>query len=307
MSARLLLCLAVLLAGGDAVAQNIAGRQAVSALGRLEPEHGIIKVGVSSTPEAVSGSIVSELLVEEGEDVRRGQLLAIMDTAPLMEARVKEAEAEVEYSQKEVEAARSQADEACVRADVAEREARRRVRLHAQGVTGEEEADSAEGEAEAMAASCASAKTTVRLFESGEAVARARLNRVRAELQRSYIKAPVDARVIHVIARPGERIGEKGLLELGTVSSMYAIAEVYETDIRDVKEGQRATIRSAALHQDLSGMVTHIRQKIAKQDEIGTDPAARKDARIIEVLIRLDDSRPVEGLTYLQVDVLIHP
>jgi HlyD family secretion protein len=307
MSGRLLLCLAVLLAGGDAVAQNNAGRQAVSALGRLEPEHGIIKVGVSSTPEAVSGSIVAELLVEEGEDVLRGQLLAIMDTARVMEARVKEAEAELEYSRREVEASRSQADEACVRADVAEREARRRMRLHEQGVTGEEEADSAEGEAEAMSASCTSAKTTVRLFESGEAVARARLNRVRAELQRSFIKAPVDARVIHVIARPGERVGEEGLLELGTVSSMYAIAEVYETDIRYVKEGQRATLRSAALHQDLSGKVTHIRQKIDKQDEIGTDPAARKDARIIEVLIRLDDSRPVEGLTYLQVDVVIHP
>jgi len=307
MSGRLLLCLVFLLAGGDAVAQNNARRQAVSALGRLEPEHGIIKVGASSTPEAVSGSVVAELLVEEGEDVLRGQLLAIMDTARVMEARVKEAEAELEYSQREVEAARSQADEACVRADVAQREARRRVRLHEQGVTGEEEADSAEGEAEAMAASCASAKTTVRLFESGEAVARARLNRVRGELQRSFIKAPVDARVIHVIARPGERIGEEGILELGTVSSMFAIAEVYETDIRYVKEGQRATLRSAALHQDLSGKVTHIRQKVEKQDEIGTDPAARKDARIIEVLIRLDDSRPVEGLTYLQVDVLIHP
>jgi HlyD family secretion protein len=297
----------MLLASGDAVAQNSTGRQAVSALGRLEPEHGIIEVGISSMPEAVAGSIVAELLVEEGEDVRRGQLLAILDTAYLMEARVKEAEAELEYSQKEVEAARSRADEACTRADVAEREAERRVRLHAQGVTGEEEADSAEGEAEARAASCASAKTTVRLFESGENVARARLNRVRAELQRSYIKAPVDARVIHVIARPGERIGEKAILELGNVSSMYAIAEVYETDIRYVKEGQGATIRSAALHQDLSGKVTHIRQKIEKQDEIGTDPASRKDARIIEVLIRLDDSRPVEGLTYLQVDVLIHP
>ena len=63
-SARLLLCLAVLLARGDALAQSNAGRQAVSALGRLEPEHGIIEVGVSSSPEAVSGSIVAELLVD---------------------------------------------------------------------------------------------------------------------------------------------------------------------------------------------------------------------------------------------------
>ena len=306
MSVKVSLCLALLLAGGHVVAQDDAGRSAVSALGRLEPENGIITVGVPSTPDATSGSILAELLVEEGEDVRQGQLLAIMDTAALMKARVEEARAELEFSHREVEAARSNADEACVRAEVAEREAQRRVRLHAEGVTGEEEADRAKGEADARAASCTSARTTVHLFQSGEEVARARVNRVLAELQRSYIKAPIDARVIHVIARPGERIGPEGIFELGTINSMYAIAEVYETDVRHVKQGQRVTVRSSALPEDLSGKVTHVRQKVEKQDEIGTDPAARKDARIVEVVIRLDDSKAAEGLTNLQVDVLIH-
>ena len=51
----------------------------------------------------------------------------------------------------------------------------------------------------------------------------------------------------------------------------------------------------------------YIRQKVHKQDEIGTDPAARKDARIIEVEIELENSAPAAGLTNLQVDVVIHP
>jgi HlyD family secretion protein len=88
---------------------------------------------------------------------------------------------------------------------------------------------------------------------------------------------------------------------------MFAIAEVYETDIRHVRTGQRATVSSAALDQDLSGTVKYIRQKVHKQDEIGTDPAARKDARIIEVEIELENSTPAAGLTNLQVDVVIHP
>ncbi len=50
-----------------------------------------------------------------------------------------------------------------------------------------------------------------------------------------------------------------------------------------------------------------IRQKVQKQDAIGTDPAARKDARIIEVEILLDDAAAVRGLTNLQVDVVIRP
>ena len=43
--------------------------------------------------------------------------------------------------------------------------------------------------------------------------------------------------IIDINVRPGELIGEDGILELAQVSRMFAIAEVYETDIRHVKPG----------------------------------------------------------------------
>jgi HlyD family secretion protein len=100
-------------------------------------------------------------------------------------------------------------------------------------------------------------------------------------------------------------VGANGVCELGRVGQMYAIAEVYETDIRNVKVGQKARVSSDALARPLTGVVTRIRPKVQKLDEIGTDPAARKDARIIEVEIKLDDSAPAAGLSLLQVDVEI--
>jgi HlyD family secretion protein len=301
-----------LAAGGKTIGQEVAsadtyGPRAVSALGRLEPEHGIINIAVSSTPEAVSGSVLAELHVEEGDAVKTGQLLAITDTAPVMEAFVIEGRAELELAIREAEAARSRAQESCVRADVADSEAERREGLLAQGVAGEEEAESARGEAEARAASCTASQTAVRSSETSIEVARARLDRLKAEAQRAYIRSPIDGRVIRVLKRPGELIGAEGLLELGNVSRMYAIAEVYETDIRHVSKGQRAQITSAALEHPLSGTVELVRLKVEKQDEIGTDPAARKDARIIEVEILLDDPEPAAGLTNLQVDIVIQP
>ena len=304
MKFRISHCLAVLMASGGVSAQE---PQAVSALGRLEPEHGIIRVAAASTPDAVSGAVLAELHVREGDDIREGDLVAVLDTAPVLAARLQEAEAAVALAEREVEAARSRAVETCVRADVAADEAERRERLRAQGVAGEEEAESARGEAEARKASCASASTDVRLSETAILVARAHVARVQAELARSYIRAPFDGRVLDITVRKGELIGEKGIIEIGRVNHMFAIAEVYETDIRHVRTGQRATISSAALDQDLSGTVKYIRQKVHKQDEIGTDPAARKDARIIEVEIELENSAPAAGLTNLQVDVVIHP
>jgi len=296
--------LAALLITASAAAQ---APQGVSALGRLEPGNGIIKVTAPSTPQALLGGLLTELRVEEGDDVRKGDLLAVTDTAAMMAALVREAETGVVYAEREVEAARSNAVEACVRADVAAQEAERRARLQAQGVAGEEEADNARGEAEARKASCASATTAVRLSETGVEVARAKLARVEAERQRSVVYAPVDGRVIDIMVWPGELIGEAGILELAQVSQMKAVAEVYETDIRRVKTGQRATISSAALENELTGTVERIHQKIQKQDQIGTDPAARKDARIVEVTIALDDSAAAASLSNLQVDVVIHP
>lgn len=300
------LCLPVLvLFSASAFGDNNAP-ESISALGRIEPEHGIIRVASPSTPRAAYGAVLSALRVAEGDDVEQGQLLAVADTAAVMEAVVNEARTNLELAQREVVSARSMATATCTRADVSEREAERRARLHEQGLAGEEEADSARGEADAKKASCDTASTAIQLTETRVKVAESHLARVEAERQRAYIRAPMSGRVLEVLVQPGELMGEAGVLEMGRVDHMHAIAEVYETDIRFIEVGQEATVRSPAFENDLPGRVKSIRQKVQKQDEIGTDPAARKDARIIEVVIELDDSGPAASLTNLQVDVLIH-
>ena len=287
-------------------AATAAPPESIAALGRLEPENGIIRVASPSTPQAAYGAVLAALRVSEGDDVEQGQLLAVADTAAVMEAIVAEARSEVEMAEREVESARSMATATCTRADVAEREAVRRVQLRDQGLAGEEEADRARGEADARKASCNTAATAIQLTQTKVRVAQAHLARVEAELQRAYIRAPMAGRVLEILVHPGELMGEAGVLELGRVDHMHAIAEVYESDIRYVKVGQNATVRSPAFESELSGKVKRIRQKVQKLDEIGTDPAARKDARIVEVVIELDDPRAAAHLTNLQVDVLIH-
>lgn len=306
MPIRTSLGLLAVLFCNTAAAQGAQAPQSIAALGRLEPEHGIIRVASPSTPQAAYGAVLSALRVAEGDDVEQGQLLAVADTAAVMEAIASEARAEVEMARREVESARSMAIATCTRSDVAEREAKRRAQLREQGLAGEEEADRARGEADARKASCNTASTAIQLSETKVRVAEAHLARVEADLQRAYIRAPMAGRVLEVLVRPGELMGEAGVLELGRVDHMHAIAEVYESDIRFVRVGQKATVRSPAFENDLSGQVKQVRQKVQKQDEIGTDPAARKDARIVEVVIELDDSRPAAHLTNLQVDVLIH-
>jgi HlyD family secretion protein len=69
--------------------------------------------------------------------------------------------------------------------------------------------------------------------------------------------------------------------------------------------GQNATVASRALAHPLSGKVARIGNMIFKNDVLNVDPAARADARAVEVWIDLDDGAEAERLTNLTVDIVI--
>jgi HlyD family secretion protein len=135
------------------------------------------------------------------------------------------------------------------------------------------------------------------------AMARANVRAAEAELERTLVRAPIDGQVIDVYARDGMRVPPEGIVALGRTDQMYAVAEVFETDVTRVRLGQRASVSSPALAEPLHGTVDRIGMRVGKLDALGADPAARTDARVVEVEIRLDDSAPAAALTHLQVEI----
>lgn len=233
----------------------------IAALGRLEPKDGVRTI--AGPAQAVA--VVGELLVEEGDELRAGQLVARLDDAELRAAAVQRAEARL----------------ANARAELA-----RSAQLRDGRVISESLHDKLK-------------------LEYDVAIAELRL--ARAELARVEVRSPIRGKVIEVHARAGERVGPEGIIDLGETGAMYAVAEVYETDIAGVGLGSEAEVTSPALARMLHGKVDRIAMHVAKQDVLGTDPAARTDARIVEVEVRLDeaDAPLAAGLTHLQVEVAI--
>jgi multidrug resistance efflux pump len=135
---------------------------------------------------------------------------------------------------------------------------------------------------------------------------RADLRRAQVELDQSIVRSPIDGRILEVHARQGERVSAEGIVELGNTEEMYAIAEVYETDIGRVRVGQTASISSPALPRGLQGTVEQVGLKVGKRDVTDTDPLAAVDTRVVEVEIKLDDAAAAADMTYLQVDVTIN-
>lgn len=136
---------------------------------------------------------------------------------------------------------------------------------------------------------------------------RASVKQAQARLAQAYIKAPQSGVVLDIYTHPGEVIGTDGILELGQTQQMYAVAEVYQSDVRKIKMGQSVKVNSEALPQSLTGTVDRISTKVRRQTIINTDPSENIDGRVVEVYVKLDNasSQQAAQFTNLQVNVTV--
>jgi len=311
-------------AGGAGHAEN----GAVAALGHIEPQDGVLLV----TADYYEGRSqrVRELKVKQGDQVKAGQLLAVLDSKEQIEKTVELAEARVDLARAklaQVKAGASQSDIAAQKAEVnqlqatldnARSEYQRYEVLHEKT-----DVSTAELDAKRLAVRTAERKleeaderlksisgvrqTDVDVAESELRVAMAEAGQAQAKLKTAMVYSPVTGRVLKVHAHPGEEAGPQGLLDLGKTDAMYVEADVYETDIARVHPGQRASITSDLFSGELSGVVEVVGTTIAKNEVLPLDPVVFADARVFKVRIRLDDGSPVAQLIHGKVNVVIRP
>jgi len=139
------------------------------------------------------------------------------------------------------------------------------------------------------------------------AQAQASVARAQADLDAAIVRSPQDGQVLKIHTRAGELVGTDGIISLGQTQQMVAVAEVYESDVSRIRQGQSATAisKNNAFPDVLRGKVVEVGLRINKQDVLNTDPAAQFDARVVEVRVLLDEpsSRKVTGLTNLSLQV----
>ncbi|MFM2312965.1 MAG: hypothetical protein RLZZ04_2241 [Cyanobacteriota bacterium] len=148
----------------------------------------------------------------------------------------------------------------------------------------------------------------IAVAEAEEREAQAAVKTAQAELDQAYIKSPQAGTVLKILTRPGEVVAsDEGIVRIGQTSQMYAVAEVYESDIEKVKLGQKVSVTSSAIANKLTGTVASIGLEVERQEVVNTDPTANIDAKVVEVKVKLDpeSSQKVAGLTNLLVNVRI--
>jgi HlyD family secretion protein len=304
---------------------------AVSCLGRIQPEDGVIHVagpyiwGDSHAPR------VESLKVREGDEVRRGQALAVFVGRANLEASLAQAQAQIARAHRRVEQVKAglrKPDLAAQQAEIARLEA---VAQHARTELRRYEAlratdDVTVAEVEArrnavqvgdLAVEAARHRlesmqevpdTDVRVAEADLAAAEANEQRARRDFEVSTIYAPAAGRVLRINAREGEAVGQAGLLDIARTGAMFVIAEVYETDIGRVRAGQHATISGDLLGGAvLTGTVERITHTVKDAAVMPGDTVSFADKRVIETVIRLDRNDLAAQRIGGRVTVVIQP
>lgn len=319
-------------AAGDAAPPAVsrpAGPVGVGALGRVEP---VSRIRRLTQPGGMAVTRLDRLLVEEGDRVAEGQLLAEFADAGQRDAAVAQAgaalaEAEAALARmraagraSEVAAQRARIAALAAQEDYALREAERAERLVPTGAGAVAVADRARAAALRLAAERRQAEAEldtllssrpedIALAEARLAGAAAALASARAEAELARVRAPFAGTVLRVIARPGDQVGNDGLLEIGDLSRMMVVADVYETDLPRLREGAVAEVVVPGEAARFAAVVTGIGWMVRRQVQATTDPVAAVDSRTVEVRLALDEagSAALRRRSNMQVQVAIRP
>lgn len=131
------------------------------------------------------------------------------------------------------------------------------------------------------------------------------LEQARLRVKNAVVTSPTNGQVLQIHTRPGEVVRNSGILTMANLNTINVLAEVYESDLRRIKEGQRATMTATALAEPLSGRVTLVGRLIKRQTVFNADPSAATDTRVGDVWVNLDDAEQAAHLINLQVTVRI--
>jgi HlyD family secretion protein len=299
----------------------------VSAWGRLSPSSEVI----SLVPAANSdGARVESLLVQEGDEVTAGQPVAILATSARREAALRESQARLEVARARLEQVKQGSERNDIRAqesvvrrlefdlDNTRRQFHRIDGLFKRGASTDEERDNSEWKLRQNESLLDQSRAqldrlkVVRpadllVAEAEVAQARAAVRVAEEDLAATKVSSPFGGVVLRIHTRPGQRIAEEGIVDLGATQEMHAVAEVYEEDIGRVRTGMKATVRVPGLDWQGKGEVISMSRVVSRKVIFSNDPVADTDARVVETRIRLqpDDSKKVNLLSNARVEVVI--
>ena len=235
--------------------------EAVAALGQLSPA-GDIRQLAAPISQFGSSPRLSELFVQEGDYVKEGSVLAVFENRKKLIADLEQKNYLIETNILEI----SLKEDQIKRYELAvEKSAYSLVQLSQR-------------------------KDELLKLQKQKIINVGDKKNIEIDLFNSQLRSPIDGYILSVNTRVGERSKNEGILDIGSSQNMEALIEVYESDINRVFISQNVELSSenGGFKKTLKGEVIRISPQVKQRKVLSTDPTGDADARIIEVLVKLN-------------------
>jgi HlyD family secretion protein len=164
---------------------------------------------------------IADVLVDEGDTVEAGQVVARMDTSAL-DAQLREAQAQAQVAQDNENVALAQQDVKQANFDYAQKQYARSRQLVGTGAVSQQEAEIDKANMLSARAELASAKVQVVQSHASTDAAKANAAKFNAEIQDATLVSPIRARIETKLAEPGEVLPAGGrVFSIDDLSDVY--------------------------------------------------------------------------------------
>jgi ABC exporter DevB family membrane fusion protein len=288
----------------------------------LEPSDGVYELAAFSIAPTTA---VGEVLVSEGQVVKKGEIVATLRSHAQAAAGVESAKAALAVVERRLDLTRRPYKDSVVTAQQATIQARmadlefaqsqlnRGETLYGRGVSSDEVRETRRAELSRAQARLEEARAQLQattevpsreivLAEAEVVAARAKLQSALEELALAEIRAPADGTVLKVRAKSGELVSHRQIMDIGNIKRPKIVAEVDERLVPPLKIGQsvRASLRG---HEgEWTARISRIGGLVIAQLRPSTDTVTGTGGRIVEVEAELLDTSglpPIAGLEML--------
>jgi HlyD family secretion protein len=319
-----------------------AGSVEAAELGNPATSAATFRVAARGRVESVSEELnlaigvvgmLGAVYVDEGDTIKRGQLLAELVNGDLR-ARVTEAEAQVSLRKAELDKllhgaraeerrqAAAQVERTTAGVALAKQELARRRPLTASGFSSQQALDQAVSSLQVAEANDNASRAALELInappraedvaiaQANLSLADATLQEQRVLLQKTQLYSPSDGVILRRYLKTGETISIQPLipiLQVGDTARLRVRAEIDETEIGQLKRGQRAWVSAAAYpNRRFSGSISRIGERMGRKTVRSDEPTDKNDTNVLDILIDLDDPG-VRLPIGLRLDVFLEP
>jgi HlyD family secretion protein len=231
----------------------------VSASGKVQPE-----TEVKISPD-VSGEI-TELYVQEGDSVRKGQLL-LRIRPDNYQAQVNMQSAQVGTQRANVGQVQARLQQLLATAKQTELSYRRNASLYKQKVISQADYEASQAAYNASQEEIASARAQIRAAQSTVSAASASLEEARKNLNKTTIYSPVSGTISKLNVKKGERVvgttqmAGTEIMRIANLNNMEVRVNVNENDVTNVSVGDSVEVEVdayASKDEKFRGLVTNI-------------------------------------------------